>query len=70
MTDTDAAEVVVLQPCEPGQLTPAELRTLFLFEKLTEEQLLWIGEHGCTMAVPAGKWVLREIGRASCRERV
>ena len=26
----------VLVPCEPGALTPAELRTLFLFEKLTD----------------------------------
>jgi len=60
MTDTDATERIELQPCEPGKLTPADLRTLFLFEKLTEEQLLWIGEHGCTMAVPAGKWVLLE----------
>jgi len=53
-------EVVQLQPCEPGRLTPAELRTLFLFEKLTDEQLEWISEHGCTMRVPAGGLVLRE----------
>jgi signal transduction histidine kinase len=57
MTDP---EVVQLQPCEPGRLTPAELRTLFLFEKLTDEQLSWISEHGCTMRVPAGGLVLRE----------
>src|SRR5919107_820137 len=57
MTDP---EVVQLQPCEPGRLTPAELRTLFLFEKLTDEQLGWLSEHGCTMRVPAGGLVLRE----------
>ena len=51
---------VRLVPCEPGQLTPAELRTLFLFEKLTDEQLDWIAAHGCTMHMPAGGVVIRE----------
>ena len=53
-------EAIALEPCEPGRLTPAELRSLFLFEKLTDEQLEWIADHGCTMRVPAGGWVLRE----------
>jgi signal transduction histidine kinase len=53
-------EVVQLQPCEPGRLTPDELRTLFLFEKLSDEHLAWISEHGCTMRVPAGGLVVRE----------
>src|SRR3954449_6123292 len=53
-------EVVQLQPCEPGRLTPDELRTLFLFEKLSDDQLSWISAHGCTMRVPAGGLVLRE----------
>src|SRR3954470_24619546 len=57
MTDTQAVQ---LQPCEPAQLTPAELRTLFLFEKLSDEQLSWIAEHGCTLRAPAGSTVLRE----------
>jgi signal transduction histidine kinase len=57
MSDTDE---VRLSPCDPGQLTTAELRTLFLFEKLTEEQLEWISNHGCTMHMPAGGLVLRE----------
>jgi signal transduction histidine kinase len=51
---------MTLEPCEPGRLTPAELKTLFLFEKLTDEQLDWLSEHGCTMRAPAGEWVLRE----------
>ncbi|MFI5936349.1 ATP-binding protein [Actinoplanes sp. NPDC051494] len=55
-----AAEEVTLAPCEPGKLTPAELKTLFLFEKLTDEQLTWIAEHSCTMHAPAGSLVLRE----------
>src|SRR3954454_13487492 len=57
MNDT---QTVQLQPCEPGRLTPAELRTLFLFEKLSDEQLDWIAAHGCTLRAPAGSLVLRE----------
>ncbi|MGX6602964.1 ATP-binding protein [Micromonosporaceae bacterium Da 78-11] len=57
MTDTEA---VRLEPCEPGRLTPDELRTLFLFEKLTDDQLTWIADHSCTMHMPAGGWVVRE----------
>jgi signal transduction histidine kinase len=57
MTDTEAVQLV---PCAPGQLTRDELRSLFLFEKLTDEQLDWIGAHGCTMHMPAGGLVLRE----------
>ncbi|WP_433295861.1 ATP-binding protein [Actinoplanes sp. CA-030573] len=56
MTD----ETPVLVPCDPGALTPDELRTLFLFEKLTDEQLAWIAAHGCTMHMPAGGVVIRE----------
>jgi signal transduction histidine kinase len=57
MADTDEVKLV---PCEPGQLTPAELRTLFLFEKLSDEQLEWLSARGCTMHMPAGGTVLRE----------
>ena len=56
MTD----DVPTLVPCAPGALTPDELRTLFLFEKLTDEQLAWIAAHGCTMRMPAGGVVIRE----------
>src|SRR3954466_14216905 len=57
MTDTQS---VRLQPCEPGKLTPAELKTLFLFEELSDEQLAWIADHGCTLRAPAGSLVVRE----------
>ncbi|GIE32877.1 histidine kinase [Actinoplanes italicus] len=57
MTDV---EEIRLEPCAPGQLTIDELRTLFLFEKLSGEQLTWLAEHGCTMRVGAGGLVLRE----------
>ncbi|MEU4624055.1 ATP-binding protein [Actinoplanes sp. NPDC023801] len=57
MTDI---EEIRLEPCAPGQLTPDELRTLFLFEKLSDEQLTWLAGHGCTMRVASGGLVLRE----------
>jgi signal transduction histidine kinase len=57
VSDVDEVKLV---PCEPGALTPAELRTLFLFEKLTDDQLSWIADHGCTMHMPAGGVVIRE----------
>jgi signal transduction histidine kinase len=57
MSDTDEVQ---LAPCEPGRLSLAELRTLFLFEKLTDEQLTWLSTHGCTMHMPAGGLVVRE----------
>jgi len=60
MTDIDPGAEVELAPCEPGRLTVDELRTLFLFEKLTDEQLSWLAEHGCTEHVPAGAVVLQE----------
>src|SRR4051794_3301030 len=59
-TDTEAVEVIELGPCEPGKLTIAELRSLFLFEKLTDEQLTWIAEHGCAQHAVAGQLVLAE----------
>jgi signal transduction histidine kinase len=58
--ETAASEPAELEPCEPGKLTSAELRTLFLFEKLTDDQLDWIAAHGCTQHVSAGQLVLRE----------
>jgi signal transduction histidine kinase len=56
MSDIDAD----LAPCESGKLTVAELRTLFLFEKLTDDQLTWIAGHGCTQHVAAGQLVIEE----------
>jgi signal transduction histidine kinase len=50
VTDTDAL----------GTITPAELKTLFLFEKLTDEQLTWIAEHGYIRHVEAGQFAIHE----------
>jgi len=53
-------EVVQLQPCEPGRLTPDELRTLFLFEKLTDEQLAHLSDVGWVNHCPQGDTILDE----------
>ena len=34
------------QTVEPGRLSPSELRTLFLFEKLDDDQLAWLSDNG------------------------
>ena len=48
------------------RLSPAELKTLFLFEALTEEQLSWISEHGYVEHFPAGATVFAEGEPATC----
>src|SRR3954452_22515786 len=60
MSDKADITAVQLKPCEPGHLTPDELKTLFLFEKLGDEQLAWLAERGCTLRAPAGSLVIRE----------
>jgi signal transduction histidine kinase len=39
---------------QPERLTPDGLRELFLFEKLTDEQLAWLAERGQVRHYPAG----------------
>ncbi|GAA1798750.1 cyclic nucleotide-binding domain-containing protein [Planosporangium flavigriseum] len=41
-------------------MTPAELKTLFLFEDLTDEQLGWLAAHGGERTFPAGATVFTE----------
>ena len=36
------------------RLAPEELRGLFLFERLDDEQLEWVAEHGDVVSYPAG----------------
>jgi signal transduction histidine kinase len=48
------------------RLGPAELRTLFLFEALTDDQLAWIAEHGRVELHPAGTAVYTEGEPAVC----
>ncbi len=48
------------------RMTPAELKTLFLFESLTDEQLSWIAEHGHVDHFSAGTTVFTEGEPATC----
>jgi signal transduction histidine kinase len=41
-------------------LSPDELRQLFLFEKLSDDQLLWLAEHGWVTELPAGSTIMAE----------
>src|SRR5215211_3092576 len=41
-------------------LTIADLRTLFLFEALTDDQLAWLAAHGTVVDYPAGATVFNE----------
>jgi signal transduction histidine kinase len=50
---------------QPMPCDPAELRTLFLFEKLNEEQLQWLCAHGRTIRTQPG-YVYREGAAATC----
>ncbi len=43
-----------------GRLTPDEVRKLFLFEKLTEDQLGWLAEHGWVADIPSGSVVFAQ----------
>ena len=53
------------RPAEGMLCTPAELRTLFLFEKLNEEQLAWLCREGRVQRVEPG-YVFREGEPAEC----
>ncbi len=48
------------------RLSPAELRELFLFTDLDDEQLAWVAEHGEVVAFPAGADVSVEGEPATC----
>ncbi len=51
---------------EPERLAPDELRTLFLFERLTAEQLEWLAARGRVVEYPAGATIHAEGAPASC----
>jgi signal transduction histidine kinase len=50
----------------PKRLTPAELRTLFLFEQLHDAQLAWLAARGRVVEYPAGATIHAEGSPASC----
>ncbi|MCV2487800.1 ATP-binding protein [Geodermatophilus sp. YIM 151500] len=49
-----------------ARLGPAELRELFLFEDLDDDQLAWVAEHGDVVGCPAGTALYREGEPAEC----
>ncbi|MGY1592130.1 ATP-binding protein [Geodermatophilus sp. SYSU D00708] len=49
-----------------SRLGPAELRELFLFADLDDEQLAWVAEHGDVVECPAGSEVSVEGEPATC----
>jgi len=58
VTDTAPVPVSADAPAadapRPDRVSPEELRTLFLFEHLDDEQLGWLSEHGRLAEVPGG----------------
>ena len=51
---------------EPERLSPDELRTLFLFEGLGDDQLAWLAGAGRVVEYPAGAIVASEGAPATC----
>ena len=54
------------QTIEPVRLSPSDLRTLFLFESLDDEQLAWLSEHGYCENWLGGQPVYTEGEPATC----
>jgi signal transduction histidine kinase len=51
---------------ETERLKPADLRTLFLFERLDDDQLAWLAARGRVVGYPAGVTIHAEGAPASC----
>jgi len=54
------------QITEPARLSPSELRTLFLFERLDDDELTWLSQHGYCQTCSAGETVHTEGEPATC----
>ena len=54
------------QTIEPVRLGPSELRRLFLFESLDDEQLSWLSEHGYCENWSGGQSVYTEGEPSTC----
>src|SRR6185312_459153 len=54
------------QTVESGRLSPSELRTLFLFEKLDDDQLAWLSDNGYCETRPGGQPIYTEGDPATC----
>jgi signal transduction histidine kinase len=69
MTEPDQLAPDTPERLAPGQherLTPRELRTLFLFEELSDDQLAWLAERGRVVEYPEGATIHAEGAPASC----
>jgi signal transduction histidine kinase len=51
---------------DPKQLGPDQLRTLFLFEELDDDQLQWLADRGRVVEYPEGATIHAEGAPASC----
>ena len=51
---------------EPERLTPEQLRSLFLFEALDDDQLAWLADRGRIVEYPEGATIHAEGAPASC----
>src|SRR5215467_6418482 len=51
---TPAPNATPVSPFTPARCSAAELRELFLFEKLTDEQLAWLCQHGSVIQTGPG----------------
>ena len=58
--------MTAVEESTPNRLTPEELRTLFLFAELDDDQLAWLAENGDVAAFPAGEDVVTEGEPARC----
>ena len=55
-----------LEAERPDRIAPAELKTLFLFESLDDEQLQWLSDHAHLVRRPAGTRLYTEGDPATC----
>ena len=63
---TDTTDISTRIPAAGDRLTAAELRELFLFADLDDEQLAWISANGDVVEVPMGDDVVAEAEPATC----
>jgi signal transduction histidine kinase len=63
---TETTDISTRIPAAGDRLTAAELRELFLFADLGDEQLAWISANGDVVEVPMGDDVVAEAEPATC----
>jgi signal transduction histidine kinase len=63
---TAMSELTTSVPAPGDRLSAAQLRELFLFTELDDEQLAWISANGDVIEVPMGEEVVTEGAAATC----